>query len=336
MVESPANAALRWAIAGTGFISNTMAEAIASSPGSVLQAVGGRRDAAVAEFASRYKPRWTSTDLDELATAVDIDAVYVATPNHAHHPVAIAAAKAGKAVLCEKSLTRTMRTAEELVAAVQSYETLLVEGLMYLAHPLYDVVLDRLASGALGELRAVSGWYHADIHTRANPAGGGTLYNLGCYPVSLLHLVVQTMCGPGAFADRELVAVGNRQVVDGHDIVVDAALSARFSNGVTATLQSSDTHGMDHGFAVATTEGVLRWKTNPWLPTGGDNVVEWQPHDAPIERLQVADGHDAFFHQVQLIERLVAAGATEAERPSPRLADSLEIMAMLTDWGAAV
>ena len=44
--------------------------------------------------------------------------------------------------------------------------------------------------------------------------------------------------------------------------------------------------------------------------------------------------HDAFFHQTKLVERCVTAGQTEADRPSPRLADSLEIMELLTTWEA--
>lgn len=327
---------LRWAIVGTGFISNTMADAILASPGSTLQAVGGRTESAVAEFADRHRAQRHTIDVAALITSDDIDAVYVGTPNHAHHPIVALTAAAGKPTLSEKSLTRTMDTAEELASVVRSAQVPFVEGLMYLAHPLYATVLERLQSGALGELRSVTGWYHADIQAVANPAGGGTLFNLGCYPVSLLHLVVQAMCGQSTFDDRALSAVGTRMTVDGHDIVVDAAASIRFGNGVIATLQSSDTHGMDHGFVVVTSTGTLRWQTNPWLPIAGENVIEWEPHDGPPEPIVVTAEHDAFFHQVQLLERMVATGATEAERPSPRLTDSLQIMQLLVEWEAAI
>lgn len=327
---------LRWAIVGTGFISNTVADAIAATPGSVLVAVGGRTLSAVTDFATRHGITRATDDVESLLTDPAIDVIYVGTPNHAHHPVVRQATAAGKPVLSEKSLTRTLATANELLHAVRANNTLFVEGLMYLAHPLYATVVDLLTSGQIGELRAVSGWYHADIHTKANPAGGGTIYNLGCYPISLLHLVVQAMCGSNTFAARTVAATGNRMLVDGHDIVADAALTVRFDNGVLATLQSSDTHGMDHGFAVATTTGTLQWLTNPWLPAAESNKVVWQPHEGEARTIDVADGHDAFFHQVQLMERLIAAGATQAERPSPQLDDSLEIMALLTEWEAAI
>ena len=108
---------LRWAIIGTGFISNTVAEAIAASPGSRVALVSGRDTGRVAEFAERHRIARTCVGFADAVTDPDIDVVYVGTPNHTHHDVVTAAAAAGKAVLSEKSLTATMATAHELVDA---------------------------------------------------------------------------------------------------------------------------------------------------------------------------------------------------------------------------
>jgi predicted dehydrogenase len=326
----------RWAIVGSGFISNTMVTAIRSTGRSEIVAITGRDSGRVEAFRSAHDIALGTTDVTQTVTSREIDAIYVATPNHAHHPVVIVAAGAGKAVVSEKSLTRDDTTARELADAVRAGGAFFVEGLMYLSHPLYRTVFDLLGSGELGELRSVSGYYNADIQAVANPAGGGTIYNLGCYPASLLHLVVQTMCGDDVFADREVTAVGNRRNVEGFDNVVDTAIAVRFGNGVLANLQSSDTHGMNHGFDLVTNLGTLRWAANPWLPIAGQNRLEWSDHDGNSREIVVADEHDAFHHQVRLVEDGLAGNATEAARPSPRLADSLEIMHLLCDWEAAI
>ena len=78
----------------------------------------------------------------------------------------------------------------------------------------------------------------------------------------------------------------------------------------------------------------MRFATNPWLSTAGDNVIEWLPHDSDVESINVTSDGDAFDHQIRLVERCVAEGRTEALRPSPRLRDSLEIMGFLTEWEA--
>ncbi|MFT4774959.1 MAG: putative dehydrogenase [Ilumatobacter sp.] len=323
---------LRWAAIGTGFITNTMVAAIEQSPGSRLDVVAGRSTERTEIFRAQHGID-RALSIEAAISDPRIDAVYIGTPNHAHHELAVTAARAGKAVLSEKSLTRTMATARELVDGVRLTNAFFVEGLMYLAHPLYETVVDVLGDGRLGELRSVSGKYAANIWHVVNAAGGGTLYNIGCYPTSLLHLVVQTMCGPAAFGERSAVAVGTRNS-DGN--VSNTAISIRFDNGVLASLQSTDEYGMAHAFTVTGNNGTLTFDTNPWLPVAGRNQLTWQPFDGVAEVIVVNDDHDAFFHQVQMVERHVTAGDTEATRPSPRLDDSLEIMQLLTDWEAAV
>lgn len=322
---------LGWGIAGTSFISNTMADAIKSSDGSRIVAVTGRDPGRLAAFAGQHGIAQTWPDLDTLLADPAVDVVYFGTPNHVHHEGVIVAARAGKAILSEKSLTRTLPQAEALAQAVRDTGVLFVEGLMYLAHPLYGVLQEILRDGRLGRLHSVNGFYAANIWDVVNPQGGGTLYNLGCYPVSLLHLVIQTMCGQTAFADRTVVGAGNRSPKDGN--IGDAALTVRFDNGVLANLQSTDSVGIAHDFAIIGSKGVLRFLTNPWLPRGR-NVLEWRPFNGDAEEVVVEDAHDAFHHQVRLLERCIADGRTEAPRPSPRLSDSLEIMSLLAEWEA--
>ncbi len=321
---------LRWGILGTGFISHTIIDAIATSDGSVVTTIAGRNPDRLADFRRQHHISASTTDFDEVLGDPDVDVVYIGLPNHAHHELAIAASFAGKAVLSEKSLTTTMATAHQLIDAVRRNETFFVEGLMYLAHPLYRTLNLLLADGRLGELRSIRGSYAANIAHLVNPHGGGSIYNLGCYPVSLLHYVVQTMCGEAAFSARRMSGVGNRSMQDGN--VVDAAMSVRFDNGVLASVHSTDSYGMEHEFAITGTNGTLRFVTNPWLPVAGANLIEWTPFSGQPETIVVEDSHDAFHHQIKMVERSLTDGLIEVVRPSPRWQDSLEIMSMLTEW----
>lgn len=323
---------IRWAILGTGFISNTVAAAIQASAGSQVHVVAGRNPDAVAKFQRQYDIPHHSVGYDAALADPAVDAVYIGLPNNVHHSLTIQAAAQGKAVLSEKSLTTTMDQAQELVASVQAHQTFFVEGLMYLAHPLYRRLQEVLLDGRLGQLRGVQGFYAADIWQVTNPAGRGTLYNLGCYPVSLLQFVVQTMCGPHAFASHRLSGLGNVSARDG--TIVDASITARFDTGVLATLQSTDSYGMAHGFTISGDKGVLRFVTNPWLPVAGRNHIQWCPYGGEVEDIFVETGKDSFAHQIEMVETCLATGQLEAQRPSPRLQDSLEIMAFLTEWEA--
>ena len=207
---------LNWAIHGTGFISHAMITAIAASNGSRVHTIIGRNPETLAEFQTQYAIPNTATDAAQPLADPEIDAIYIALPNHLHHTATIAASNAGKAVLCEKSLTTTMEQADALATTIRTNNTFFAEGLMYLAHPLYARLTELLLDGRLGKLRAIHGHYAADIHGVTNPLGRGTLFNLGCYPVSLMHLVIQTMCGPDAFANRTLLATGNTRTRSRH------------------------------------------------------------------------------------------------------------------------
>lgn len=308
--------------------------AIAASDGSTVEMIAGRNPDGVAALASEFSVPRHGVDLAALYADPDVDVIYVGLPNHVHHEAVLAAAAAGKPVLSEKSLTTTMRDAHALVDGVREHGTFFVEGLMYLAHPVIQRFVELVSDGRLGTIRSISGRYAADIWQVVNPEGRGTIYNLGCYPASLLHLVMQTAFGEDAFASRSIHGAGHRSRSD--DTIADAALTIRFDNGVLASLCSSDSYGMTHDFLVEGDRGVLRFATNPWLPVAGENVITWQPFDAEAtnETIVVHDEHDAFFHQVKMVERHVAAGAVEAARPSPRLTDSIEIMELLTDWEA--
>ena len=191
---------LRWGILGTGYISHAMLRAIAKSNGSVAMAIAGRNDVARNALQTQYNIAESFSDAADLLTLDEVDVVYVALPNHLHASSTISALSAGKPVLCEKSLTVTMKDAQTLASAVKGSGLFFAEGLMYLAHPLMTQLVTLLRDPSFGELRSISGAYAADIWQVVNPAGGGTLYNLGCYPASLLHLVVQTMCGEDAFS----------------------------------------------------------------------------------------------------------------------------------------
>ena len=321
----------RWAILGTGFISQTVAQAIQSHPGSELLTIAGRNADRVAEFQAKFDIPKISIGYEDALADPEVDIVYIGLPNHVHHELTAMAAAAGKPVLSEKSLTTTMDQAAELVAAVRKAETFFVEGFMYLSHPFYQRVVEVLKDGRLGRLRSIHGFYSAAISGVTNPLGRGTLYNLGCYPASLAHLVVQTMEGEDAFGTARLSGFGVTE--PDHGTVVDAAVTAKVGD-VLVNLHSTDSYGMAHEFVIAGENGTLKFLTNPWRPNAGDNRLLWQPYKGEGEEIVVNSGHDDFYHQVAMVEANVAAGNREATRPSPRLKDSLEIMEFLTQWEA--
>ena len=322
---------LRWAVVGTSFISDTMVRAISASPNSTVTVAVGRDEARLSEFCERHSIPKSTMSVEAAIADPEVHVVYVGTPNHVHHETTRLAATAGKAVLSEKSLAVSMSQTEELLSAVQG-RVFFVEGLMYLAHPVLARFLDVLRDGRLGELKSLSASYAANIAHLVNPHGGGAVFNLGCYPASLVQLVVDALQGDGSFDDCSVVAQGNVSTVDGN--VCEAVAAVRFDSGVLATLCTAETYGNVARFEVQGANGTLAFVTNPWLPERGENRFSWTGFNGDFEEFVVTDPLDAFDHQVRMVEANIAAGRLEAERPSPRLQDSRALMAFLTEWEA--
>ncbi len=131
---------------------------------------------------------------EALLADTAVDAVYIPLPNHLHMEWAIAAARAGKHVLCEKPLAMTAADAQRMVAACEDAGVRLMEAFMYRLHPSWVAVRDLLASGRIGRLTAVESWfsYYNDDATNIRNIqafGGGALFDIGCYSVNLSRML---------------------------------------------------------------------------------------------------------------------------------------------------
>jgi predicted dehydrogenase len=131
---------------------------------------------------------------EDLLADPDVDAVYIPLPNHLHADWTIAAAAAGKHVLCEKPLATKAADAETMIRACEAEGVLLMEAFMYRLHPTWEAVRASVASGRIGELKSVQSWFSYfnddpnDIRNQVDTAGGA-LYDIGCYCVNLSRML---------------------------------------------------------------------------------------------------------------------------------------------------
>ncbi|MCC7154495.1 MAG: Gfo/Idh/MocA family oxidoreductase [Bryobacterales bacterium] len=145
----------------------------------VLKAVCARDAAKAKAFADNWGYERVETDWRKLVSAGDIDAVDICTPNDLHQEIAIAAAKAGKMILCEKPLARTAAEAEPMVKAVEEAKVPNMVWYNYRRVPAISLAKQLIDEGRLGRT----------FHFRANflqdwtiapdvPQGGAALWRL--------------------------------------------------------------------------------------------------------------------------------------------------------------
>lgn len=324
---------IKWGILGTSFISQVMADAIVAEGQSTLHSVAGRSPGPLKEFARKNNIESVFNDFDALIEDADVDVVYIALPNHIHHDYVCRAASAGKAIVCEKSLSIDMEKTDLALASVSDNGVFFVEGLMYLCHPLVDTLVDLLRSGIIGDVKSVHGDYCAAISQFVNPLSMGVLFNLGCYPVSLMHLVMQSAYGDDVFNQVSVQATG-RHGDDGNVCETSAVFS--FANGVQANIHTAEDYGLYSSFRILGSAGSLELLSNPWLPEASGGQIRVTPYESASEVIEVPAAGDGFYYQVKRVREKLEQGALEVQRPAVRPKDSRAIMALLSAWTAAL
>ncbi|MEO3434742.1 Gfo/Idh/MocA family oxidoreductase [Inquilinus sp. CAU 1745] len=159
-----------------------------------IDAIASRDIATARKAADRLGVVRAYGSYEELLADPDIDAIYNPLPNHLHVPWTVKAAEAGKHVLCEKPIAMTAEEAETLIAVRDRTGVRIQEAFMVRTHPQWLKVRDLVAGGAVGELRAIQGFFSyfnddpANIRNMADIGGGGML-DIGCYPVTTARFV---------------------------------------------------------------------------------------------------------------------------------------------------
>lgn len=129
---------------------------------------------------------------EEMLADPEIEAVYNPLPNHLHVPLTLAAARAGKHVLCEKPIAITAREAAQLRKAPKGIH--IAEAFMVRHAAQWVAVRDRVKRGEIGEVRIINvafAYFNRDPKNVRNMAdiGGGGLLDIGCYPITVSRFI---------------------------------------------------------------------------------------------------------------------------------------------------
>jgi predicted dehydrogenase len=186
-------APLRFGILGCGRIARRgMIPAFLSVTDATLHAIASARPGIAAEWAAEFDIPAAFDSYETLLQDRSIDAVYIPASGELHHPLTLAAARAGKHVLCEKPLAMTLAQTGEMADVCRKQGVLLQEAFMWRHHPRAATVRELLAQGAIGPLRIINvsfGFVLPETDWRMRPErGGGAMWDLGCYGVDAARL----------------------------------------------------------------------------------------------------------------------------------------------------
>ena len=188
------------ALIGTGAMARRFLAAVREEiEGVRFIAAHSRQAERLEQFQREYPRIECTTDLAALLGREDIQAVYISTPVSTHAPLSIAAARAGKHILCEKPMALTVSDCEAMIEAAEEGGVVLQIGYMMRFHPAHQLIKKQVDSGDLGTLRFVHlerttfiDFLSADMpehrkwFIRPEDSGGGALMDLGSHLIDLL------------------------------------------------------------------------------------------------------------------------------------------------------
>ena len=186
---------VRWGILSTANIGmEKVTPAIMKSAHSEVVAIASRDLGKAQAAAARLGIPKAYGSYEELFADPDIDAIYNPLPNHLHVPMTVAAAKAGKHVLCEKPIALNATEAEALRQCPP--DRIVLEAFMVRFHPQWQRAREIIRSGELGEVRAINAiftYFNADPANVRNQAdiGGGGIMDIGCYPITAARFLFE-------------------------------------------------------------------------------------------------------------------------------------------------
>ncbi len=203
------------------------------------------------EFAERFGFSRSITQWEEAATATDVDLVDICAPNDLHAPITLAAARAGKAVFCEKPLARTLKEAQEMLRTVEEAGVPHMICFNYRFFPALQLAKKLVLDGALGEIRQFHALYLQDWgltpglpltwRFQREKSGSGALGDTAVHIVDLARFLVGEITEVTGMLST---FVRERRLPDGSGlgrVTVDdtAAFLARFQSGATGIFETS-------------------------------------------------------------------------------------------------
>jgi predicted dehydrogenase len=309
---------IRWGIVGPGRIAEKVTADFGLVEGATPVAVASRSLDRAQSFADRHGIDRAHGSYAGILADPDVDVLYVATPHPQHRPFALAALRAGKALLVEKAFTATAAGAAEVVDLARETGIFVMEAMWTRFQPAVVALRELIDDGAIGEVRSVQ----ADLGVNApfDPAdrkfalelGGGALLDVGVYVVSFAQWLLGT--------PERVVATGSLFETG---VDAEAALLLAYGDGRSATLTTSLRNGLPGQARVFGTAGWIDVLPRFHHP---QTIVLHREGAEPetITRRQLGGGYS---HELIEVTECLRAGRSEsAVMP---LADTLAVQQVL-------
>ena len=202
---------------------------------------------------------------DDLINSSEIDALYISTLNNTHKDLATRCIKQNKKVLCEKPLGLNLNEVKEIYDLLSDKKDSFFEAIAYRSHPQTLKLKELLEDRNFGKIKKVEANFgfkvkkiKKDSRLFNKSLGGGSILDLGCYPVSFFSLLTND------FNDLEVIK--SDRILCETNVDVHGEIELRLNNQVTAIGRVSLSQNLDNICRVYCENAIIT-VSSPWLPS---------------------------------------------------------------------
>ncbi|MCB0689124.1 MAG: Gfo/Idh/MocA family oxidoreductase [Saprospiraceae bacterium] len=305
----------KWGIIGPGTIANLFIQDLCRVEDAEVMAVASRSGRRAQAFAGQYDIPLFFDSYAAMLEKADLDIVYVATPHSFHLEHSLLAMQQGVAVLCEKPASLNSREMQTLSSYARQHRVFFMEALWTRFIPAIKKILDLVADGSLGEVVHVDAAFCFDTPVEPESIlydreyGGGSLLDVGIYPVFLAYLLLGM---PASIAAKALLHQ------TGADQICEMEFS--YSGGKRASLKSSIIEDSIKPAIITLTKGQIilqpEWHISPEIIIS--KIGE------PPKRIDCRPSGIGFTHEILECHRCIEMGLQES--PSWSHQNSLDVL----------
>ena len=322
---------MKWGIIGLGHMAKNFANSINELEETQLIGVSTRSLFKLIKFGYRFKikPSNLYKNYKKLLSSDNIQNVYIGTLNNSHFEIIKEAINAGKNILCEKPITINLEQALEVREKLIKSKVFFMEGIAYRSHPQTNHIVKLIKQNSIGKIVKIKSCFgfnagkpNKKSRLYNKDLGGGSILDLGCYPISISNLIANLN------NEKENLPIINKVKGEFCETGVDTDLYAelKYPNGVMSEIQLSITKNLENTTTIFGTNGVL-CILDPWLPKK-ENTINIKKNNEQKELKSLSD-LSLFANQIDVFEKVVKDKGLQSNYHSMNIDNSVNCMNIL-------
>ena len=336
---------INWGIIGLGNVASGFADAFKESNNSELKGISSNNLDKIKLFQEKFNidKNYCFDNYENLLKCEDIDIVYIALPNSMHQEWILKSIKNRKKVLVEKPAFISLSEIKNIKQQIDEKKLYFAEGFMYRHTPQTIKILDLIKNKSIGIPKSMVSNFGVNLLTKKNifgfkkkkkinienrlfnkDLGGGVVFDLGCYTVSLSILIASTI----SKINFDNIKILDKKIEIGStNVDIDARARLDFDNGFVSLVNTSFLEDLGTETIIYGTEGIMKVK-DPWRSEPSIISLEGKIN----KEIEVKFNSNIFSYEINAISKDILEERLIPNFPGVTIDESIGLTKILQNW----